>query len=157
MKFALSFLFFFEQLHILMFWCLICSIVSGLAYFEDCYFLFRHHFALFFHIPCHSALEFSHLLRGNLQLSFCGYSYWAGISWGLSPLYHSHTDEKTIHKSNNTKLKQIQKHIQSHLKPTSMPTMITEKNRIKQKQTKKPAKIMYSKAYNWWLIISKQK
>lgn len=29
-----------------------------------------------------------------------------------------------------------------------MPTMITEKNRIKQKQTKSPAKIMYSKAYN---------
>lgn len=113
----------------------------------------------FFHIPCHSALEFSHLLRWeSLAFILRVFLNWAGISWGLSPLYHSHTDEKTIHKSSNTKWKHIQKHIRSQLRPTSMPTVITEKNRIKQKQTKKNSKkIMYSKAYNSWLIISKQK
>lgn len=70
-KFALSFLFFW--VNILMFWCLICSLTLDQLILRDCYFLFSHHFALFFHIPCHSALEFfTSLALGIFSFHFEG-------------------------------------------------------------------------------------
>lgn len=133
MKFALSFLYFWAVTHfnvllfdlfhclwIILFWGIV---ISFLGIILPCFFIFHVILHWNFYISC----------IGNLQLSFWGYSYWAGISWGLSPLYHSHTGEKTIHKSNNTKREQIQKHIRSQLKLT----YAYNDHREKQNKTKR--------------------